>query len=108
MADDSPLSMAGIWDRWEPKDGSEPVESCTIITTEPNELMEPIHDRMPVILSPDQFDDWLDVDGTLPATAQAMLRPFPSELMRAYNVGTEVNKAANEGPELIEPLRTLI
>jgi len=101
--DGSILSMAGLWDRWDPRDGTSAVESFTILTTGPNKQMLPIHDRMPVFLDPPQFDDWLNVD-THPDTLQAMMKPYRDDRLIAYRVSTRVNSNRNEGADLIEPL----
>jgi len=76
------------------------IESCTIITTEANATLQPLHDRMPVILDEHDYDRWLDSD----ADAEALLRPAPEELLETYPVSTQVNKPAHAGPELIEPI----
>ena len=91
------FAFAGLWDIWRPEDGPG-VHSCTIITGPPNEVTAPIHDRMPVILTPDDFEGWLEAD---PEAAMHLLRPCPAALLEAWPVGTAVNSPANEGPELI-------
>lgn len=96
--DESPLSFAGLWERWE--HGPEPIETFTIITTEPNELLAPIHNRMPVILAPEDFDVWLEPKES--PIAQALLRPYPAELMRAVPVSTRVNSPKNDDPAVLE------
>ena len=103
MADHKPFAFAGLWEAWEGADHSH-IESCTILTTEPNDLLRPIHDRMPVILAAEQYDRWLD-----PATREAevvlpLLKPFPSEPMAAYAVGTLVNNPGNDEPACVEEL----
>lgn len=99
MRDGSPFAFAGIWESWRAPDG-DVVETCAIITTDANELVAPIHDRMPVIVAPASYDRWLD-----PAIADPgeLLAPYPADLMMAYPVSTRVNNVRNEGPELIEP-----
>jgi len=99
MQDDEPFAFAGLWERWR-KDDQE-IESCTIIVTEANELMEPFHDRMPVILSPDAYDLWLDPEFEGKEKLQELLRPFPSEEMEAYPVSTLVNSPKNDVEECI-------
>jgi putative SOS response-associated peptidase YedK len=79
------------------------VESFTIITTEPNELMWPVHNRMPVILRPDE-DHWLDASRTPFAKAKSLLQPYPDELMDAHDVSPIVNSAKYDGPECIRPI----
>ncbi len=76
--------------------------SCTILTTSPNELMGKLHDRMPVIISPEDYDRWLDPGVTDPDEVQDLLKPYPGE-MQAYPVSSAVNNARNDGPELVLP-----
>jgi putative SOS response-associated peptidase YedK len=99
---DRPFGMAGLWERWEK--GDEPVESCTILTTDANDLMKPIHKRMPVIISPDQHDLWLDPRQDTEKLAN-LLRPFPAKDMLAYRVSTVVNNPNNERVECIEAIQ---
>ena len=73
-----PFAFAGLWEHWTPHEG-EPLETCTIITTEPNDLMAPIHNRMPVILAPTPYDQWLDPTFQHVEPLKALLRPYPSE-----------------------------
>lgn len=97
-----PFAFAGLWDEWNSPDGS-PLRSCTIITTGPNELMSPIHNRMPVILQPAEYARWLD---TAPATAESLnplIDPYPAGEMEAYPVSTLVNSPANDRAECIVP-----
>jgi putative SOS response-associated peptidase YedK len=76
----------------------------TIITTEPNELIEPIHNRIPVILRPEDEEQWLDVHRRSFAKAQSLLKPLPEELMDAHDVSPIVNSAKYDGPECIQPV----
>jgi putative SOS response-associated peptidase YedK len=103
MADDSLFAFAGLWDRWNAPDGNG-IESCTILTTEANALLKPIHDRMPVILKSDDYDRWLDTGITNPARVADLLRPFDLRLMRVYPVSTAVNRVENDGPECAEEM----
>lgn len=96
------FAFAGLWDVWRKPDGKQ-VESFTIITTEPNELIEPIHNRMPVILRPEDEEQWLDVSRTTFAKARSLLQPIPAELMDAHDVSPIVNSAKYDGPECIRP-----
>jgi putative SOS response-associated peptidase YedK len=99
-----PFGLAGLWDVWRKPDGKK-VESFTIITTEPNELIEPIHNRMPVILlQPEDEDTWLDVSRTTFARARSLLKALPAELMDAHEVSPIVNSAKYDGPECIQPV----
>jgi putative SOS response-associated peptidase YedK len=105
--DGAPLAFAGLWESWTGPDGTE-LETCTILTTEANELMSELHNRMPVIVQPQDFDEWL-VGGTelTPAqvsTLQHLLRPFPSDKLQAYPVGQYVNNTRNEGEACIVPI----
>lgn len=81
--------MAGLWEHWQAPDGSE-LDTCTILTTEPNELMAPIHDRMPVILLSEAAKKWID-PGSKPDELQALLAPLPAEQMQAVQVSRMVN-----------------
>lgn len=96
----APFGFAGLWERWESTDGSE-IFSCTIITTKPNELVKPIHNRMPVILPEDAYDLWLDPDEKGPEQLNHLLGPYPAERMDAYPVSRAVNNPANDSPECI-------
>jgi putative SOS response-associated peptidase YedK len=101
LPDKQPFGLAGLWEHWESPEG-EIVESCTIITTAANELMQPIHERMPVIIHPQDYDLWLDPNGQKPELLQPLLKAYPSDRMTAYPVRTLVNKATSDSPELIE------
>ena len=98
-----PFGLAGLWDVWRKPDGKR-VESFTIITTEPNELLRPIHNRMPVILRPEDEEQWLDASRTSFAKARSVLEPYPEELMDAHDVSMIVNSAKYDGPECIQPV----
>ena len=97
-----PFALAGLWDEWSAPEGGA-LRTCTIITTAPNPLMEPIHNRMPVILRPDAYAQWLDPNPARPADLQPLLAPFPAEAMAAYPVSTLVNRPANDRPECVLP-----
>lgn len=97
LKDDSLFAFAGIWDRWKDSNGAG-IESCAILTTTPNELMQDVHDRMPVIVGEQDYVAWLN---TPPADSQRLtdlLLPYGAELMRRYPVSTLVNYAENEIP----------
>ena len=104
--DGRPFAFAGLWERWEAPDDDdgEAIESCTILTTEAAELLQPIHDRMPVILDPKDYDLWLDPAVQKPEPLQQLLCPYRSEAMIAYPVSTQVNKPTNNSPECITEL----
>ena len=80
------------------------MESFTIVTTEPNELVRPVHNRLPVILQPEDEEQWLDASHTPFAKAKSLLKPIPAELMDAHDVSTIVNSAKYDGPECIRPV----
>jgi putative SOS response-associated peptidase YedK len=96
------FALAGLWSRWRSREG-ERIETCTIVTTEANELLQHVHDRMPVILAPGDYDRWLDVDEKDPAD---LIRPFASAVMLAYPVSARVSSPKNDDPGLIEPILT--
>lgn len=96
------LSLAGLYDIWVSPSG-EKLATVTIITTEPNDLMAALHDRMPVILPENRVDDWLDRDNTDPRDLMPMLRPYPAEQMHAYPVNPMVGNVKNDVPACIEP-----
>lgn len=102
-ADGSPFAFAGLWERWKSPEG-EITESCTIITTPANELVASVHDRMPAILKPEDYDTWLDSGVRAPTALAKLLNPFPSELMVRVPVSSKVNKATYEGADCIEPI----
>jgi putative SOS response-associated peptidase YedK len=101
LKDDRPFAFAGLWEHWE-EDGGEAIDSCTILTTNANELTHPIHSRMPVILDPKDYDLWLDPSVSKSETLQPLLRPYDSEKMEAYPVSKTVNRPTNDRPECIE------
>lgn len=104
MKDRKPFAFAGLWDSWNSPEGAQ-LKTCTIITTEPNELMSLLHNRMPVILHPRDYDKWLDPSSQTPDQLIPLLKPFPAEMMDAYPVTPLVNKPANDTPELVVPAR---
>jgi putative SOS response-associated peptidase YedK len=101
MADGRPFAFAGLWERWGSDD--DPLHSVTMLTTEPNELLAPIHNRMPVILGDrSEWDAW--IDSSIPSEElDGLMRSYPSEEMHAYPVSTYVNRPGNEGPKCSEP-----
>lgn len=100
---DPPPAFAGLWDRWFDPTGTE-LLSCTIITTEANVTIRPLHDRMPALLDPSEQEAWLDVDGVGAKAATALLRPWDAARMEVRPVSSWVNAVAHEGPRCIEPL----
>jgi putative SOS response-associated peptidase YedK len=97
------MALAGLWETWISPAGEE-VLSFTIITTSANELLRPIHDRMPVLLGKEQVEIWLDHSNYDQELLTSLLAPYPAERMAAYQVSAYVNSPANEGPECIEPV----
>jgi putative SOS response-associated peptidase YedK len=102
MKDDAPFGMAGLYDVWTNAAGDK-ITTCTIITTEANETMKPIHHRMPVILEAKDYDVWLDVEKAADSSLQMILKPYDSELLKAYEVGLNVNNPRNNSKECILP-----
>ncbi|HYI61774.1 MAG TPA: SOS response-associated peptidase [Acidimicrobiales bacterium] len=102
--DGEPYAFAGLWTVWHGpgKDGSEHLRSCTVVTTTANEVMAEIHDRMPVMLPPSAWDEWLDPGHEDLDTLGRLLVPAPPQLTVLRPVGTEVNKVQNKGEHLIE------
>jgi putative SOS response-associated peptidase YedK len=102
--DDQLLAFAGLWDTWRSPDGSTVMRSCTIITTAANERVAKVHDRMPVILPPSAWDQWLDPTQHDLDDLSKLLVPAPPELLRFEPVSTAVNTPRNKGAELIVPV----
>lgn len=107
LEDHRPFAFGGLWEIWKSPDGSE-IYSCTIITTEPNPLMATIHNRMPLILPPETYTQWLNPNEQRPEALKSLLEPYPASQMAAYPVSSLVNSPANDTPELVEPLRGAI
>ncbi len=103
LREGGPFAFAGLWEEWE-GEGVEPVRTCAILTTEANEVVRPVHARMPAILRPDDCERWL---GHVPGTREELLlvlRPLPGEALVARPVSPWVNDARHEGPRCIEPV----
>jgi putative SOS response-associated peptidase YedK len=103
MKDGKPFAFAGLWEDWNSPDGSR-ILSGTIITTEPNQLMAPIHNRMPVILPESSYEQWLTPGEVDPAQLSPLLHPFDADKMEAYAVSPLVNNPANDKSECISPI----
>jgi len=103
LRDGRPFAFAGLWEHWEGP-GGQAIDSCALLTTEPNALMRPLHHRMPVILDPDAYALWLDPATQEGDRLQPLLRPYPPEAMTAYPVSPRVNNPLNDTPECIHPL----
>lgn len=98
----APFAFAGLFEVWRPPEGGEPIQTCTIITTDANDLVRAVHDRMPVVLKPEQLGTWLRTD--LPdEEAERLLAPFPADEMDARPVSPAVNSATHEGPDCLGP-----
>jgi len=95
------FGFAGLWSEWTDKESGEVIETCTIITTEANKVLEPVHDRMPVILKEKDYDDWLDEKEDNTDYLQKFLVPFPASAMKSHPVSTLVNSPSENSPELI-------
>jgi putative SOS response-associated peptidase YedK len=103
MKTSKPFGFAGLWEIWNSPDGSQ-VFSCAIITTEPNQLLSGIHNRMPVILEGEAYTQWLEPTEKSPQDLQELLKPYPSDELVAFPVSTLVNSPDNDTPGCIEPL----
>ncbi|MFH7326600.1 SOS response-associated peptidase, partial [Desulfurivibrio sp. C05AmB] len=103
MKEGVPMALAGIWDVWDTPDG-EVLESFSILTTAANRLLQPIHDRMPVICQPADFALWLDQTVNDPARLQPLLQPCPAELLQSWPVSTLVNNPRHDSEECIRPV----
>jgi putative SOS response-associated peptidase YedK len=105
MRDGAPFAFAGLWEIWRDPatPDAEPLRTCTIITGPPNELVAPIHDRMPVILPREKYATWLSPETSSDERA-ALLVPFPADRMRAYPISPRVNSPRNDAPAIIEPI----
>jgi len=97
------VAFAGLWETWSDRDGGE-IDTASILTTDANTTIAPIHDRMPVVIEADDFDRWLDCRGHPPDAVAELLRPAPATLFEAIPVGSRVNTAANDDPALQEPV----
>ena len=101
------LALAGLYENWLGADGSE-FESMAILTTSANHTMSHIHDRMPVILAPENFDLWLDCRPGTAENVHTLLRPAPDDLLEVVEVSRKLNNPRNEGPEVQEPVRSML
>ncbi len=106
-ADGAPLVFAGLWEVWKPEgasDDDEPLRTCSIITTRANELLAPIHDRMPVVLAPSEWEQWLDREITDVDRLLPLLEPADARAFERYEVSTEVNAVRNNHGDLVAPV----
>ena len=105
--DGEPYAFAGLWERWRPEPGQPWVLSCSIITGAANDKMAEIHDRMPIVLPPERWQQWLDPGTTDVGNLQSLLVPAPPELVTFHPVSTEVNIASNRGAHLIDAIERI-
>lgn len=105
--DDCPFAFAGLWESWEGPDHSM-LETCTIITTEPNELIKPIHNRMPVILPPEAYATWLNPAVQEPRRLASLLVPYSGDALQAYPVDSFVSTPSHDSPRCVEPAKGLL
>lgn len=103
LKDGQPFAFAGLWERWKSPEGTD-LRSCTIITTEPNEFMAAIHNRMPVILPSADYMRWIEPESREPEELLGLLKPYPADMLMAYPVSRLVNSPANDNAEVIQPL----
>jgi putative SOS response-associated peptidase YedK len=104
VGDGEVFALAGLWDEWTSPDG-EIIESCTILTTGPNSLVEDLHNRMPVIVPPEKYEQWLDPDVTNFEEIRDILKPYEATLMRRHTVSTKLNNSKNDDAESAAPVR---
>lgn len=103
LRDGSLFAFAGLWETWRDRTKAQVLETYTVLTTDPNEIMEPIHNRMPVILTPKDYQRWL-APGEPTHLPTDLLRPYPAEEMKAWKVGSAVGNVRNNATELIAPI----
>jgi putative SOS response-associated peptidase YedK len=106
LKDDGLFAFAGVWDRWKTPAG-ELRETCSVITTEANTLLKPIHNRMPVILSQEDYEVWLDPGVKDPARVQELLKPFNAREMKIYPLSSRVSNVNNDDAECIREVPPL-
>ena len=100
MRDGSFFGLAGLWENWRDPDTGEWVRTFAVLTTDANELVADIHDRMPVILRPEDYDRWLGIE----PDPRDRLRPFPAEALRMWPISTRLNSPRNDDPDLLTPV----
>ncbi|NMG11001.1 SOS response-associated peptidase [Brasilonema sp. UFV-L1] len=103
LQEEKVFGFAGLWEQWKSSEDDE-ITSCTILTTQANELVQPVHERMPVILQEQDYDVWLNPEVQTPQLLQHLLHPYPSEAMTAYPVSKIVNSPKHNIPDCIKPL----
>lgn len=98
-----PFALGGLWEAWREKDSGEWLITCAILTTEPNELLETVHDRMPVIIAPEQYEAWIDPSTTV-ADVRRLVASYPSSAMRTWEVSLLVNDPKTDDARVIAPV----
>ena len=106
LEDEGVFAFAGLWDRWKNAEG-QAIETCSILTTTPNRLLQDVHDRMPVILRPEDYELWLDPGEQRVEAVAELLKPFDSARMKRYAVSTRVNNVINDDAECAAPVQLL-
>jgi putative SOS response-associated peptidase YedK len=101
MKDGTPFGIAGLWENWKAPASGEWIRTFAVITTDANELVAQIHDRMPAILAPEDYTQWLSDD----PDPGDLMQPFPANLMQIWPISTRVNKPENDDPSIIEPIK---
>ena len=101
LKDQSPFAFAGLWEIWQSPEGDQ-IRSTTILTTSPNDIVKPVHDRMPVILAPENYATWLDTQEREPDAFTPFFKPYPADQMQTYPVSTYVNSPKNNSPQCIQ------
>jgi putative SOS response-associated peptidase YedK len=104
LKEPGPFAFAGLWDVWLDKETGEELRTFTIITTTANELVSPVHERMPVILNPEHEATWLNPELLSPEQLNEILVPYPAQEMQSFRVSTQVNSPRNDDPGLIQPV----
>lgn len=99
------FAFAGLWDRWKDPSGNW-IKSCSILTTTPNDVTAAVHDRMPVILDPNDYDLWLDLGMRDVGAASELLKPYDARLMRCFPVSTRINSVVNDDKECSRPIES--
>jgi putative SOS response-associated peptidase YedK len=104
MRDRQPFALAGLWENWKEPETQEWIRTFTILTTPPNEIVAPLHDRMPLILTPQNYDRWLDTkDDPAP-----LIRPYPFDDLVTWQVSTRVNKPENDDPGILDRIEAVV
>ncbi len=104
MKDGQAFAFAGLWESWQRAEDGEAIESFTILTTEANRKLRPIHPRMPVILAPESYETWLDANPDSAEWAVSVLKPFAAQPMAFYRVSRRVNSPRNDDPDCVKPI----